>query len=105
MNSPGSPRGEYIAGEGDGDGDLELSGLDDGEWSGLLAGVAVGENIGVGRVDGVTALIPLSFNILANPRAVEYVEVEFRLERWTGVGTAVLMRLLLAVHIWLPRRL
>lgn len=55
--------------------------------------------MGVGRVDGVTALIPLSLSILAKPNDEENVEVELRLERTAGVDATLDMRLLVAVHI------
>lgn len=84
---------------GEGEGDLDWSGLEVGEWSGLLAGVAVGENIGVGTVEGVTALMPLSLSILARPSEEENVEVELRRERTAGVGASLEIRLLVAVHI------
>lgn len=69
--SPGRPSGEYVELEGEGEGDLECSGLPLGEWSGLLAGVAVGVNMGVGSVEGVTALMPRSLSILASPSEEE----------------------------------
>lgn len=102
MRLPGRPRGEYDD-EGEGEGERELSGEEEGEWSGLLAGVAVGENIGVGRVEGVTALIPLSLSIFARPSDEEKVLVELRRDRAAGVDATLDMQLLVAVHIWLPR--
>jgi hypothetical protein len=63
-----------------GGGDDDLVG--DRLASGLLHGVAVGEkfrsSVGVPTHEGVTALIPLSFSILASPSVVENVDVELR---------------------------
>jgi len=73
-----SPNVNEAALSGTGDDDL----VGDRLASGLLHGVAVGEkfrsSVGVPIHEGVTALIPLSFNILANPSVVENVDVELR---------------------------
>lgn len=53
-----------------------------------MQGVTVGEKLGpagVFKALGVTALIPLSFNIEANPILTENVEHEFLLDK-PGVG-------------------
>lgn len=62
---------------------------------GELQGVTVGEKFtpeGVLRQLGVTALIPRSFNMEANPKLTENVLQEFLLERFLGVGGQVVCR-------------
>lgn len=94
---------------GGGDVDLVAGGL----ASGLLHGVAVGMKflsaLGVAPAphevpthEGVTALIPLSFNILANPKVVENVDVELLRLRARGLFFPELTALLGAVATLLP---
>lgn len=70
--------------------------------------MAVVENIGVARAEGVIALIPLSFNMAANPQLVENVVVEFLLDNMgvvSLVGTRLLAQLFTAVDMALARTL
>lgn len=61
-----------------------------------MHGVTVGEKLGPAGVFnslGVTALIPLSFNIDANPELTENVEQEFLLDNpFRGVAGALLKK-------------
>lgn len=94
-----NPKESPLSGVGESD---RLSG---GLASGLLQGVAVGVKflspLGVAE-EGVTAFIPLSFNIFASPRVVENVEVEFLLLNVLGVLIPEFKALLGAVATLLP---
>lgn len=93
----------------------EVDRVGGGLASGLLHGVAVGVKFrsplgvatqdGVPTHDGVTALIPLSFNILARPSVVENVDVELRRLSVRGVLMPEFMPLLGAVATRLPTML
>lgn len=106
-----NPSERVLPGGGGGDVDRVGGGL----ASGLLHGVAVGVKFrspvgvatqdGVPTHDGVTALIPLSFNILASPSVVENVDVELRRLSVRGVLMPEFIPLLGAVATRLPTML
>lgn len=99
LNSPNDSDGLlYGGGEDERDGGSLLS----GELHGVAVGVKLRSLHGVATHDGVTALIPLSLSILASPRFVENVDVEFRRLSVLGVLMPELPALLEAVATRLP---
>lgn len=108
LNSPNVKEPTFSGG-----GDVDLVG--GGLASGLLHGVAVGVKFrsplgvatqdGVPTQEGVTALIPLSFSILASPSVVENVDVELRRLRVRGVLIPEFIPLLGAEATRLPTTL